>query len=83
MTCSTSLSLSGTWWRSSNWTRQLGGWSFPTFSTVSVFTSLGARRESVLGQGSEELEKHANYWEAVVKFVLQEQASNLLIRILN
>jgi len=45
------------------------------------FPGCEERARSVLSQGSEEPEQHAEYWEAVVKFVLQgrvEQARNLL-----
>ena len=45
------------------------------------FTGCEDRARSVLSQASEEPEQHAEYWEAVVRFVLQgrmEQARNLL-----
>jgi len=45
------------------------------------FPGCEERARSVLSQGSEEPEQHAEYWEAVVKFVLQgrmDQARNLL-----
>jgi len=45
------------------------------------FTGCEDRARSVLSQTSEEPEQHAEYWEAVVRFVLQgrlEQARNLL-----
>jgi len=45
------------------------------------FPSCEERARSVLSQASEEPEQHAEYWEAVVRFVLQgrlDQARNLL-----
>jgi len=45
------------------------------------FTGCEDRARSVLSQASEEPEQHAEYWEAVTRFVLQgrlEQARNLL-----